>query len=103
MGFERPNRPSPRERTFAELFPWRNMRRALMLVALIIAIVVIKRSMSPLLGRASQLWGLGSAPPPARAVDRPGARGAPPGFGAHLGPTLAPRPMTPSPQPAGAP
>ena len=33
MGFERPTRPSPRERTFAELFPWRNMRRALMLVA----------------------------------------------------------------------
>jgi hypothetical protein len=102
MGFEQPTRRSPRERTFGELFPWRNMRRALMLVALIVAIVVIKRSMSPLLGRASQLWGLGSPPPPARAVDRPGAPVPPPAFGAHLGPSLSPRPTPPSPPPAGA-
>src|SRR4051812_43000280 len=102
MGFERPTRPSPRERTFAELFPWRNIRRALMLVALIVAIVVIKRSMAPLLGRASQLWGLGSPAPRAPTGERAvgGVRPAP--FGAHLGPTLAPRPTTPSSQPAGA-
>jgi hypothetical protein len=92
MGFERPTRPSPRERTFAELFPWRNIRRALMLVALIVAIVIIKRSMSPLLGRASQLWGLGS-PPPAQPRDPRGVPvPRPPGFGLHLGPTLAPSP-----------
>lgn len=101
MGFERPTRP--RERTYVELFPWRNMRRVLMLVALIVAIVVIKRSMAPLLGRASQLWGLG--PPTARApnVDRPVAGARPPAFGVHLGPTLAPGTTTPSPPPHARP
>jgi hypothetical protein len=96
MGFERPTRPSPRERTFAELFPWRNLRRALMLVALIVAIVFIKRSIAPLLGRASQLWGLGP-PPPARTTDRPGTEAPRSGFGVHLGPTLAPVPVPPHP------
>ena len=98
MGFERPTRPSPRERTFAELFPWRNIRRALMLVALIVAILIVKRSMSPLLGRASQLWGLGSPPPP----EHRGGQVPPPGFGVHLGPTLAPSPTAPSSHPADA-
>lgn len=100
MGFERPTRSSPRERTFAELFPWRNIRRALMLVALIVAIVLIKRSMSPLLGRASQLWGP-VAPAPAQPRDQRGLQlPRPPGFRVHLGPTLAPSASTPTLHPA---
>ena len=66
------------------------MRRVIMLLALILGIIVIKRSMGPLLRKASQLWGLGpgasSAPP---AHEAGGATG-PAGFGVHLGPTLAP-------------
>jgi len=102
MGLERTPGVSPRERTtrsrertFAQLFPWRNMRRVIMLLALIVGIIVIKRSMGPLLGRASQLWGLGpasSAPAPADAPTsvEPGAS-----FRVHLGPTLTP-PREPS-------
>jgi len=106
MGLERTPGASPRERTtrsrertFAQLFPWRNMRRVLMLLALIVAIVVIKRSMGPLLGRASQLWGLGSAPPPSPPVET--TTGAVPGspFRVRLGPTLA-RPPEQAPRPS---
>ena len=90
MGLERSPRP-PRERTFAELFPWRSVRRAVMLLALIIAIVAAKRSMGPLLGRASQLWGLAPASP-ARPSGAAGGSPPPPTFGIHLGPTLSPPP-----------
>jgi len=75
------------------------MRRVIMLLALIVAIIVIKRSMGPLLGRASQLWGLGStpsAPPPGDATTDAttgvGSRGS---FRVHLAPTLAPPPKEP--------
>jgi len=95
MGLERTPGVSPRERTtrsrertFAQLFPWRNMRRVIMLVALIVGIIMIKRSMGPLLGRASQLWGPAS-PAPAPA-DTPTGVGPGPTFRVHLGPTLAP-------------
>ena len=54
---ERHTRPAPRERTFAEVFPWRNIRRALMLVLLILAIVMIKRSAGPWLARMGEMWG----------------------------------------------
>jgi hypothetical protein len=88
MGSEGHDRPARRERTFAELFPWRNMRRALMLLLLIVAIVFIKRSMSGLLGTATQLWG---GPPPPSEPRRD--------FGVHLSPMLAP-PGAPKPAPA---
>ena len=64
MSPERQQRSPPRERTFAQLFPWRNMRRAVMLVLLILAIVMIKRSTGPLLSRVGEMWG----PPPPIAI-----------------------------------
>ena len=75
------------------------MRRVIMLLALIVAIIVIKRSMGPMLGRASQLWGLGStssAPPRGEATTNPttGVGPAAP-FRVHLAPTLAPPPKEP--------
>lgn len=93
MPFDR-QRPVPRERTFAELFPWRNMRRALMLVLLIVAIVAIKRSTSGFLGRVGALWGNPSAAPGASGDSRSSAetgrlQGAP---RVRLGPGLAPHP-----------
>jgi hypothetical protein len=91
-------RPAPRERTFAQVFPWRNVLRALALVVLIFAIVMIKRSMRPMLERATQLWATPAhspARPPGQAPRAaPGSRPAAPaadGFGVHLGPGLAPR------------
>ena len=109
MGLERTPGVSPRERTsrarertFAQLFPWRNMRRVIMLLALIVAIIVIKRSMGPLLGRATQLCGLGSPPSPPPAADATTSTAAGPGssFRVHLGPTLAPPPQeAPRPSP----
>ena len=71
-------RPAPRERTFAELFPWRNLRRAFMLLVLIVGIVIIKRSVSRLLGTATQLWG---SPTPKTEPRHD--------FGVHLSPSLA--------------
>ena len=70
-------RTPPRERTFGQLFPWRNIRRAVMLVLLIVAIVVIKRSAQPMLERVGQMWGTPaqtSAPVQIRAVVRPPAQ-----------------------------
>jgi len=108
MGLERTPGASPRERTirsrertfrtFAQLFPWRNMRRVIMLLALIVAIIVIKRSMGPLLGRASQLWGLGSPPSAPAPAATPTGVGPDASFRVHLGPTLA-RPPQPAPRP----
>jgi hypothetical protein len=90
MPLER-HKPPPRERTFAELFPWRNIRRALMLVLLIVAIVVIKRSTGPLLLRVGEMWGPASRSPPSLS-----GPSAPRGDGVvrqiRLGPGLAPRP-----------
>ncbi|MES1172279.1 MAG: hypothetical protein ABUL77_03490 [Bacteroidota bacterium] len=100
---ERFQRPPPRERTFAELFPWRNIRRAVMLVLLIVAIVVIKRSTGGMLTRVGEMWGT----PRSAERDSGSARGPSgtpsdqrPGDGAgnaavrqiRLGPGLAPRP-----------
>lgn len=62
---ERPLRPAPRERTFAQLFPWRNVRKAMMLVLLIVAIVVIKRSTGGFFARLTELVGATNAPSPA--------------------------------------
>ena len=69
--------PVRQERTFAELFPWRNLRRAFMLVVLIVGIVIVKRSMARLLGTATQMWGA----PPTKTEPRHD-------FGVHLSPTL---------------
>lgn len=79
MSLEGQERPVPRERTFAELFPWRSLRRAFMLVVLIVGIVIIKRSMARLLGTATQLWG------PSAPETKPQPRH---GFGVHLSPSL---------------
>lgn len=75
MALERLPRAAPAEKTFGQLFPWRNIRRAMMLVLLIVGIVVIKRSAQPLLERAGQMWGSPrtSAPVQIRAVVRPAA------------------------------
>jgi len=81
MSLEGQERPVPRERTFAELFPWRSLRRAFMLVVLIVGIVIIKRSMARLLGTATQLWG----PSATETKPVPGH-----GFGVHLSPSLGP-------------
>jgi hypothetical protein len=70
MRLERPQVPPPREKTFAELFPWRNMRRALMLALLILGIVIIKRSAAPMLSRASEMWG-SPQPQPSVRQDQP--------------------------------
>lgn len=94
MDLERPPRPAPRERTFAQLFPWRSIRRAAMLVLLIVAIVVIKRRMGAFLQQAGRLWGPLTAPP--AAAPRPAAAGGPaPTTTVHLGPTLV-SPPTPT-------
>lgn len=74
MAFERLPRAAPAEKTFGQLFPWRNIRRAMMLVLLIVGIVVIKRSAQPMLERAGQMWGSprpAAAPVQIRAVVRP--------------------------------
>ena len=81
-------REPPPERSFLQVFPWRNIRRALMLVLVIFAIVAIKRSTGSLLSRIGDLWG------PAR-----GTASAPTptdGIRIKLGPGLAP----PNPAPA---
>jgi hypothetical protein len=92
VDLERP-RPAPRERapgerTFAQVFPWRSIRRALMLVVLIVAIVVIKRRMGAFLDHAGQLWG--PVTPPASSAELPRMR-APGTTTVHLGPTLSPK------------
>jgi hypothetical protein len=97
MSFERERRLPPRERTFGELFPWRNIRRALMLVLLILGIFMIKRSTGPFLARIGEMWG----PPPSRRARRieppPPPDRADQGFRVHL----APMPMPiPTPVPA---
>lgn len=82
-------RVPPRERTFAELFPWRNLRRALMLLMLIVAILVIKRSAGGFLGRMGDVWGTPGATGTSgtKATGRPGD-----GVRVRLGPGLAPSP-----------
>ena len=91
MPFDR-QRPVPRERTFAELFPWRNMRRALMLVLLIVAIVAIKRSTSGFLGRVGALWGNPAAAPSASGHPPAGTERLQGPPRVRLGPGLAPHP-----------
>jgi len=94
MEVERPPRPVPRERTFAQVFPWRSVRKALMLLALIIAIVVLKLRMGAFLQQAGRLWSpLTETPTPARRAPDPG--GAPPPT-VHLGPALGPQPAAPN-------
>jgi hypothetical protein len=94
MDLERPPRSAPRERTFARVFPWRSVRRALMLLALIVAIVVIKRRMGDFLQQAGRLWSPLTETPPSRRPPAPG--GAVPPTTVHLGPALAPRPAAPN-------
>lgn len=57
MALERLQRSAPQEKSFGQLFPWRNIRRAMMLVLLIVAIVIIKGSAQPMLERVGQMWG----------------------------------------------
>lgn len=76
MALERLQRSAPQEKSFGQLFPWRNIRRAMMLVLLIVGIVVIKRSAQPMLERVGQMWGTpgrASSPVQIRAVVRPAA------------------------------
>ena len=90
MDLERPPRSTPRERTFAQVFPWRSIRKALMLVVLIIAIVVIKLRMGAFLQQAGRLWSpLTETPAPSRPA--PVAGGAVPPTTVHLGPPSAPQ------------
>ena len=94
MDLERPPRSAPRERTFAQLFPWRSVRRALMLVVLIVAIVVIKRRMGAFLQQAGRLWSpITESPAPSQRPPVPA--GAAPPTTVHLGPALAPQPAAP--------
>ena len=94
MDLERPPRSAPRERTFAQLFPWRSVRRALMLVVLIVAIVVIKHRMGAFLQQAGRLWSPLTEPP--ATSPRPAIpSGAVPPTTVHLGPALAPQPAAP--------
>lgn len=75
-----------RERTFAQLFPWRNVGRAVMLLVVILGIVALKRSTGSLLTRIGDLWSVGGA---RRAVPaRAASAQATPGFNTHLGPGL---------------
>jgi|SRR5450432_290528 len=89
MSLERPRLP-PRERTFLELFPWRNILRAAMLLLLILAIVAMKRSTGPLLARLGQMWG---SPGPSNASPTRGpfeTASDPPVRRIRLGPGLSP-------------
>jgi hypothetical protein len=47
----------PRERTFAQVFPWRNVRRAVMLLALIVVIVGMKRTAGRFLAGVTEWFG----------------------------------------------
>lgn len=95
MDLERPPRLAPRERTFAQLFPWRSVRRALMLVVLIIAIVVIKVRMGTFLQQAGRLWSP-LTETPATSRPPPASGDAVPPTTVHLGPALAPQPSAPN-------
>jgi hypothetical protein len=78
-----------RERSFAEVFPWRNVARAVMLLVVIGGIIAIKRSTGSLLTRVGDLWGGATTAVPARRAVRPELK-------VHLGPGLAP-PVEPRP------
>jgi hypothetical protein len=95
MDLERPPRLAPRERTFAQVFPWRSVRKALMLLVLIIGIVVIKLRMGAFLQHAGRLWSPLTETPAASRLP-PAPSGAVPPTTVHLGPTLAPQPAPPS-------
>lgn len=94
MDLERPPQLAPRERTFAQVFPWRSVRRALMLLVLIIGIVVIKRRMGSFLQQAGRLWSP-LTETPASSQRPPAPSGAVPPTTVHLGPMLAPQPAAP--------
>lgn len=89
----RADRP-PRERTFGEIFPWRNIRRAVLLVVLLMAILAIKRDSGGFINRLMQSW---TPPPAAPALPHRGAGG--PAIGAtdapsvRLGPGFSPPPV----------
>ena len=94
MALERLQRSPPQEKSFGQLFPWRNIRRAMMLVFLIVAIVIIKGSAQPMLERVGQMWGSPARAPASvqiRATVRPGAP-APD----RLSPPPTPTPSTPT-------
>jgi hypothetical protein len=76
-------RDPSRERTFAQLFPWRNVARAVMLLVVILGIIAIKRSTGSMLTRIGDLWG-GGAP----ATPVPAHRATRAEFRTHLGPGL---------------
>jgi len=97
MEVDRPPRSVPRERTFAQVFPWRSVRKALMLLVLIIAIVVIKLRMGAFLQQAGRLWSpLTETPAPNRRAPAPASGTAAPPTTVHLGPALAPQPSAPN-------
>ena len=64
-------RGGPRERSFAQLFPWRNLARALLLVVVILAIVAIKKSAAPLLSRVGELVGTPTGAPSSPRAHQP--------------------------------
>jgi hypothetical protein len=82
-------RPPPEERTFAQLFPWRNVARAMVLVVIILAIVAIQRSTGSLFSRVGELLGP-PGPTPTSSGEAPQAHGQQ-GLHVRLGPGLAPR------------
>jgi hypothetical protein len=91
-------RPPPAERTFAQLFPWRNVARAMLLVVIILAIVAIQRSTGSLFSRVGELLGPPTPTPTPTPTSSPEApRPAAPqppgqqGPRVRLGPGLAPR------------
>jgi len=90
MDVERPPRSVPRERTFAQLFPWRSVRRAVLLVVLIAGIVVIKRRMGDFLQQAGKLW----SPLTETPARRPSESSAAPVTSVHLGAGLSPKQPT---------
>jgi hypothetical protein len=105
MASERPRRPPPQERTFGQVFPWRNIRRALMLVLVILAIIMIKRSTGPLLARVGDTWGAPASVAPASGRTGPRDSSDPSidhslrriRLGPGLAPTAAPGPARDAP------
>jgi len=98
MDLERPPRLAPRERTFAQVFPWRSVRKAVMLLVLIIGIVVIKLRMGAFLQQAGRLWSpLTETPASSRRPPAPSGAVSPGPVQTtvHLGPALAPQPAAP--------
>jgi len=67
MPTERQLQEALRERSFRELFPWKNLRKALFLLMVIVGVVILKRQIDPLL----KLAGTSLSPPASQSVSPP--------------------------------